>query len=373
MWRIATGNGKAVQIAGANETVLAVTATVEGEVAAGFFGSGLWLAHDARREPDVIEWQRPQVALHSPPVVTPVGNDLLALDADGFLARSQDGGAQWSEGAITSPDNLFALAGTTIDGEDGTRASILFAATASGISRWHNTQEVWQPTASEPFLDHTALGVDLSPAFGKDQTILVGTHDSALLLSSDGGITWHQITTPWQNQSLLYARFAPDNASEIVALSVLPTEAGHFAVTVWHTVDLGQQWEVLAGFSSGVPAVLLAWPQDTVEHALFLAVQHRVVKLYNQIDPPTLQVHQHFFDETVRVTALSSAPDYADSNIIWAATTAGLYRSVDRGMSWGFMLEAPLGLPVVWLEVTLTHVHAITLGGRTWRTALVQP
>jgi hypothetical protein len=126
---------------------------------------------------------------------------------------------------------------------------------------------------------------------------------------------------------------------------------------------------VLASLSSGVPAVMTAWPKDNVEEAIFLATQHRVIKLYNQGEPVTLQVHQHFFDEALSVTALASAPDYVESGILWAATTGGVYRSVDRGLSWGLMLELPLGLPVVWLEATFTHLNAITLGGRVWRSA----
>jgi hypothetical protein len=114
----------------------------------------------------------------------------------------------------------------------------------------------------------------------------------------------------------------------------------------------------------------MAWPQDSDEHAIFLATQHRVIKLFHQGDPANLQLHQHFFDEQLRVTALSPAPDYPYSNILWAATTGGLYRSVDRGLSWGLVLDLPLDLPVVWLDVTLTHVNIITLGGRVWRAAL---
>jgi hypothetical protein len=116
--------------------------------------------------------------------------------------------------------------------------------------------------------------------------------------------------------------------------------------------------------------VMMAWPADPAEHALFMATQHRVLKLYTQGDPSALQVHQHFFDEALRVTVLAPASDFAESGIIWAATTGGLYRSVDRGMSWGLMVELPLGLPLVWLEVTTTHLRAITLGGRIWRALL---
>jgi hypothetical protein len=39
-------------------------------------------------------------------------------------------------------------------------------------------------------------------------------------------------------------------------------------------------------------------------------------------------------------------------------------------MSWGLIIELPLGLPLVWLEVTSTHLHGVTLGGCVWHAAL---
>ena len=370
LWRVATGRGEATLVTGAGEVVLAVAATAQGQVAIGVFGSGLWLTEDGRGAPTTIVWQKPQVALHAPPVVTSAGHELFALDADGFVARSEDGGALWLEMESANPEGVFALGGGCAHADNRAGAHVLFAATSGGVSRWDGAQGAWLDASSEAFPHGAALGVDLSPFFHDDQSLLVVTEASGVLLSQDGGATWREITGPWQGQSVLRATISPDNASEMVALSVQPTETGHFAVTVWHTVDLGERWEVLAGLSSGVPAVMMAWPSDATEHAIFLATQHRVVKLYSQIDPPTLQVHQHFFDESLRVTALSPAPDYTEQGTMWAATSGGFYRSVDRGMSWGLMLELPLGLPVVWLEVTLTHIHAITLGGRAWRATL---
>jgi hypothetical protein len=288
------------------------------------------------------------------------------LDSDGFMARSQDGGAQWLAMESATTEGIFALD----TGMDESGSPSLFAATGMGLARWDRTEALWQAVAREALPGQSALAVHLSPAFVNDQTVLVVAHEGAVQLSQDGGATWQSITGPWRGQSLLRAQFGPDNPSEVMALTVQPTDAGHFAVTVWHTIDLGNRWEVLANFSSNVPAVITAWPEDAAEHAIFLATQHRVVKLYNQIDPPELQVHQHFFDERLSVTALAPTPDYAESHAIWAATTGGLYRSVDCGMSWGLIVELPLGLPLVWLEATSTHLNAITLGGRVWRASL---
>ena len=370
LWRVTVASGEAVQVVSAGEVVLSVAATATGAVAIGLFGSGLCLTQHGGGAPDQIVWQRPGLALHAPPVVAHVGDAIFALDSDGFMAQRTDNRVQWLEMASASPDSVFALDGAQVEQSGDGGEVALFAATGTGLARWTSGQGAWQEVARAPFHDQTALGIDVSPTFADDQTLLVTAHNSALLVSQDAGATWQTITGPWQGQNLLHAHFAPRRASELVALTVQPNETGHFAMAVWHSVDLGQKWEGLAQLSSGVPAALLAWPEDAVEEPIFLATQHRVIKLYNQSDPPELQVHQHFFDEHVRVTALATAPDYADNTIIWAATTAGLYRSVDRGMSWGLMAPLPDALPVVWLDITFTHLNAITLGGRVWRAAL---
>ena len=360
LWRMATERGEATQVMGAGEVVLAVAATPAGHVAAGIFGRGIWITEDGSR------WLQPQLALHTPPIIVAVGTELFALDSDGLMARSRDGGASWLEMESATADSIFALDGSF----DAAGELVLFAASGIGISRWDAAQEKWELVAAEAFYDETALAVDLSPSFASDNALLVMAHEGELLLSQNAGTSWTTITGPWQEQSLLHARFAPDAPSTVIALAVQPTESGHFAVTVWRTVDLGKNWEPLANLTSGVPAVTLAWPEDPQENALFIATQHRVIKLYNEAKQGTLQVHQHFFDEDVRVTALAPEPDFATTGTIWAATSAGLYRSVDRGLSWGLTLELPADLPLVWLEATSTHLRGVALGGGVWAATL---
>jgi hypothetical protein len=288
------------------------------------------------------------------------------------MARSYDGGVNWQELESDSGEDVFALdvAVVASQQERGVGDTHLYAATTTGLSRWERSQAQWQGVANEAFPHQAELALALSPTFAEDASILVAAQDGWLMLSQDQGASWRSITGPWTGQALLRAHFAPSNASEMIALTAQPNDNVHLAVTVWHTIDFGQAWEILANFTTGVAAVMIAWPADPTEHALFMATQHRVLKLYTQGEPPVLQVHQHFFDESLRVTALAPASDFGESGIIWAATTGGLYRSVDRGMSWGLMVELPQGLPLVWLEATSTHLRTITLGGRVWRAYL---
>jgi hypothetical protein len=115
---------------------------------------------------------------------------------------------------------------------------------------------------------------------------------------------------------------------------------------------------------------MMAWPADEAEKAIFLATQHRVIKLFHQGDPAALEVYQHFFDEQLRVTALAVAPDYAQSKQVWAATSGGLYRSANGGTTWEMTAKVPHELPIVWLAVDDQSIHAVTLGGYAWRASL---
>jgi hypothetical protein len=329
------------------------------------------VTEDANREPHLIEWQKPQVALHAPPIVATAGEELFALDSDGYLARSQKG-SPWLAMELAGLDDLYAVAGATVRSGNGASKVALIAATGTGLARWQGEAESWQEITGQAFASHYALGVELSPHFGDDHTMVVVAHDGALLLSRDNGAQWDEITGPWRGQSLLQAHFAPDDVNTIVAVTVQPNDTGHFAIAVWQSRDQGQTWDVLAGLTSGVPAVMMAWPRDQVEQAIFLATQHRVIKLFHQGDPAALEVYQHFFDEQLRVTALAAASDYAQSKQVWAATSGGLYSSTNGGTSWEFMAQLPNELPVVWLALANQSIHAVTLGGYAWRAALLE-
>jgi photosystem II stability/assembly factor-like uncharacterized protein len=369
LWRVTIANGEAERVTAAGETVLSVAANVEGHVAVGLFANGLCVGENGKSEAHDVVWHRPQVALHAPPVITRVGDELYALDSDSLIAHSQEDGVLWVEVERDGIEDITALTGRRVVGEGGTSSDLLFAATTAGLSRRRSDTQGWQEIGADGFQGQGVLSVELSPTFALDQALLAVQPYNTLLLSQDGGESWRVISGPWQGH-IMHAHFAPQNARELSVLSASRNESGHYDMIVWHTDDMGQNWQTLAGLSSGVPAVLMAWPQDGAEGALFLATQHRVVKLFQQGDPPTLQVHQHFFDDSLRVTALAAAADYAASSTIWAATSGGLYCSADRGLSWGLKSSLPLDLPIVWLNVTATQIYAITLGGRVWRAAL---
>lgn len=370
LWRVAAESGTTEQVAAEGAAVISVDATPQGQVALGLYSGGLWLTDDGHVAQAALVWQQPELAVHAPPVVTHVDEALYALDLEGERAISLDGGSQWEGMEHPLPGaalGLDSVRGTTPDGKP---QQIVYAATEAGLARWDAARSEWEALGQAHAPHGLTWGVVLSPHFAQDQMVMALGPDQTLRLSKDAGITLQDIAGPWRDESLLQARFGPAGDGALLALTVRPAESGHVALTLWESTDYGQRWEVLAGLNSGVASAQIAWPHDDKEQAIFVATQHRVIKLFQHGTPPELQVLQHFFDESLRVTALVTAPDYVQSGIVWAATSQGLYRSVDRGANWALMLDLPQSLPVVWLQVTLTHVKAITLGGRVWRAAL---
>lgn len=336
--------------------ILAVAAGLGREVLVATYDAGIYSSTDAG-----ATWAEVDLALHAPPVVVKAGANLVALDNSGTLAISRDQGATWETLPPASDEGVFGIGAS--DGPE------LVAATGSGLLRLAPAATGWEAIRPDLFGEKSPLAVELSPDFGRDRTILAAAHDDELVLSQDGGATWRDITGPWQERSILRVRFGPAGSGDILVLTVAPTATGHFEVAVWQSQDHGRAWAGLVTLTTGLPAMLVAWPYDPHEQVLFLATQHRVVKLF-QSPAGELQVHQSFFGEGTRVTALHTDPAYGTNGVIWAATSDGVMRSVDRGQSWQQAGSLPDGLPLVWLDTAPGTLHGVTLGGAVWRVAI---
>lgn len=356
---VADAHGNWTRLDAPVEIVLSLAARGE-TLALGAYGEGVAVSVDGGKS-----WQMPELALHAPPLLASASaTDWIALDADGLVAHSTDGGVNWRSLPSPEVNGVFGIHGR----QNAAGEPVYFAATGIGLCRWDGDAG-WSLVADAPFVDHTALAVELSPTYAEDATLLVVGHDGALLLSTDQGETWRELAVPWSGQALLQAHFVPsDHATQgLLALSAQPTESGHFAIALWQCDDLGQTWETLAGLTSGVPAVVMSVPQDGMEQAIFLATQHRVVKIYRPGGGDDHAVHQHFFDPQTRVTALAASPTYAQDGVVWAATSMGLMRSADHGESWERAGDLPDGLPIMVIAAGMGELRAVTLGGQVWQ------
>ena len=337
------------------EPVLTLVAAEHGLMVAGMYLGGPAVSRDGG-----AHWETADLPLRTPPLVArATSNTWLAADGDGALALTEDGGATWHAVASPVASALYAVAGGNRPG-DRVR---FWAATAEGLYGWEPGDDEWQPVDSD-LAEQSVFGIDVAPNHDGTMRVLATTADSGLCASDDGGATWRDVTGPWRGQAVLRAELGR-SARELVALHVLTAranEAGHFVVELWESGDGGEQWQSLAELTTGIPAVLTAWPEQSV---YFLATQHRIIRLSRR--DGELALHQYLFGEQTRITALVASPDYAGDGRLFAATSDGLARSCDRGETWTLTAELPDGLPVVWLALEGDDLVAVTLGGAVWR------
>ncbi|NJN84523.1 MAG: hypothetical protein HC802_21065, partial [Caldilineaceae bacterium] len=262
--------------------------SASGLVVAGAYGDGVFVSEDAGQS-----WREANQGLdgHAPPlVVRSPGNVLFALDIDGVLAASADGGATWD---VASADDTPIRAMTVADdGGDG----LLYTASDEGLfcrnaaAGSFDWQSLTLPSAPVAFLQP-------SPHFQRDRTLLCGDLAGSLFFSHSAGEEWSRLTLAWPSEFLLNAMIGRGENTPFVALSASLNAQANYQVNIWASTDLGQSWAILANLETESPAVLIAMPDDPAARAMFLATRNRIIKLFTEPSSGELSVEQHFWPQ----------------------------------------------------------------------------
>lgn len=336
----------------AQPAVLALAAA-DTTVVAGTYLGGVLMSGDGGHTWRTVETP----PLHVPPLVTASGQRRYALDMDGAAAVSEDGGATWETLAPPDVDGLYALAAHPRPDNAPILASIL-AGTSAGLWSYDPEQEGWSPLEMPGLPKAPVLGVEWAADGG---ACLAYTAGGELYAHVDGDLQWQEITGPWQGQTLLRALPAQDESGNLraLALTLELNEQGHYAIHLWF-YQAGA-WANLANLFADIPAMLVAWP-----HAdrIWLATQHRVVRIQWQGEEQRWEANQHFFMPGEQVTALDSEDN---GETVWVATTQAIYCSLGPNTPWTQISALPDHQPVVFLRAQAGLVEAMTLGGRVWR------
>lgn len=322
-------------------------------VAAGAYADGLLLAG-----PDGRGWRQVHVPpLHTPPLIATARPAWVALDVDGAMATSTDHGVTWQPLAPPDVDGVFAVAA-----QPDEEAAPILAATSHGLWSLDGPQAAWQKLDTPGLPDGPLLVVEMAPAAAAR---LAYTAQGRLYASVDGAI-WQEITGPWQGQTLLRGLPAQDESGDLyaLALTLMANEQGHYSIHLW--LYAAGVWSDVARLAADIPSMLVAWPRLD---RIWLATQHRIVRLQRDASTDAWGATQHFFGLGEQVTALTPQ---RDQDTAWVATTQGIYYSSPPGAPWTRIATLPDRQPVVFLRAAPALLEAVTLGGRVWRAVWTQ-
>jgi photosystem II stability/assembly factor-like uncharacterized protein len=396
---------------GGDFMALDFAASADGLVIAGALSDGLMISSDCGKS-----WSPVPIApaAHAPPlIVAPTSTRLFALDHDGVMAQSVDGGAAWStlpggidEGPVADLPIFAHAAGIQHDG-----SLALYAADEThllrGITQAEHAEIAWEVLTLP---DAGSLGgsaaplVVASPTFAQTPSVLWGHYTGDIYLSNDGGATWELTARPWSGEMTLSMTMSPSFASDgrLVAITgrqaVTGGRPGHFQISIRQSYDAGASWADLAGLETETPAVLVALPKDDPESSILLATRNRLIRLFapapfthngNHANDLALEAHQTLFSEDSRVTALAVSPTFHRDQMVLAgiddpnpeaqAAHAHLHVSHDAGATWTAFDKVPDGSPIVSLILDSPSspetedaarqrgITVVTLGGAVWR------
>ena len=203
-------------------------------------GSGLYRSMDSGQT-----WEHLYAGLHLPgPLATAAvalssaypGDGTLFAGVAGAVMCSRDDGQSWHAASLASPAPVVTALAVSPDYE---RDGVVFAATAEdGVFRSKDRGGRWGAW-NFGLLDLNTLCLALSPAFGHDQTLFVGT-ESGIFRSTNGGRAWRDV------------EFSEDHAP-VQCLALSPAyrvdgvlAAGTESCGLFFSYDTGETWHRVA-------------------------------------------------------------------------------------------------------------------------------
>ena len=349
-------------------TVLALTSCVDpdGQVwLAGLHERGVLRSADGGESwqpSNVGVMSRPVLALALPPEFESDGTLLAGTAAEGVL-RSTDGGATWS----SASDGLGELSVTSLAFSPTFPADRrVLAIAGASLMESRTGGRTWTPVAGLP-RDVMPLGLAIASDPRAGHAIAVGGADGALALSHDGGTSWSRSAERFARKNVVTVAFSPNFALDG---TVFAATAGDGMVAVYRSTDRGASWSRIFEHE-GDGWVSLAIPPTYGDTDDFIAIATgrdvitsvgRRLRSWRTTRPT---------ETRLSVIAVAASARFAKNDTLYAATTRGVFRSVDRGRIWR-RLQAGMGAhPVTCLalapdEAGKDVLVAGTLEGSVW-------
>lgn len=347
---------------------------------AAFYRDGV--ARLALTEPDG-QWIPATTGLRATFLNTLVASPTFARDRTIFVSGpevglrvSRDGGHTWADaGAGLDGALVYGVAIIPHVGDNR-----VFVATDAGVYHSRDDGRTWTVPAPG---DDLPIGLIVAGIAADDGKTLVwaATLDGHLLVSDDGGERWRPLHTPFDGAMIVSLACSPgdgrDRTLYVGTTRPAPT-VGMTAMTVWRSTDGGGNWTRWleeSGDGGILPLVAAGQGGD----ALFVGLGGRVVRPRQNAwqtrggvrsplwHGPTLATEQR---GPVSITALAVFPNADADGMVFAATSAGVFRSRDHGRTFDRWSEGLLPAPMLALATTVDEallVFALGIDGTIWR------
>jgi photosystem II stability/assembly factor-like uncharacterized protein len=186
---------------------------------------------------------------HNTGYLTGYKNKVLPLEWYGTILRTNDGGNSWSALNVTNPRdavlnsicfpeaNTGYIAGPVYTG--GGMYNGIFLKTVDGGATWSNKSTTVRCAFKSIFF------VDKNKGFGVGETI-VGTGESTLIKTTDGGDTWTIVTLPTDIPITLNSICFADATTgyAIGSQSYTTLQGSKFCAAILKTTDGGLNWKL---------------------------------------------------------------------------------------------------------------------------------
>jgi photosystem II stability/assembly factor-like uncharacterized protein len=303
---------------------------------------------------------------------------LVAAGPEAGVRVSRDGGHTWSDaGLADAVVNAVAIA--PIPGGD----SSIIAATDAGILCSRDDGASWEaPLAG----GDTPVGtVIIGTADDGPVPVFAATLGGRLIVSDDGGERWRDIDVPFGGAPIVSLACGPDRALFVGTIQHMPADHAN-EIVLWRSFDGGKNWARWLEERGDVETMPLAAlgneasPGETDN--IFLGRGARVRHPRRNAWQTRGGVRSPLWSEALlitragvpaTVTALAASPNYRADGTVYAATSAGVFRSRDHGSTFDRWGEDRSSAPVIALATAHTAddaailVFALGVDGTIWR------
>jgi photosystem II stability/assembly factor-like uncharacterized protein len=298
-------------------------------------------------------------------MLSPVAGGLYAMGPQEGLWFQGGDGAPWHH--LPGLSSYLPLSAQCVTAP----GCLLVASSERGILRSVDGGERWD-------LVHEGSGIQALALLEETGLGWAGATDGRLLVTQDGGLSWQDAGAPADRQAILSLAVSPTFGRDrtlLMGTSIPATANAPARVALWRSRDGGSSWQLLTTQATDARWMDISMPLGVEEDVASQAVlatgafclrplrRAKDVWISTRVDPKGANI--------LSVVVLGEIDNGA---MLFAATGNGVYRSIDSGRTWqlfseGLAADSFISIAAVDSGQPKT-LYALSLGGLVWKYTL---